>query len=116
MAAGLGRARPPGERFRESFASPGRSSRSSVAAFHHDAVGMVDDGGGLAAAGVLACATNAEARDQDEEGESEEFHRVGGNGETNLRDSCGDWPAFVAAQNATAECQLCDIRVTFRVF
>lgn len=77
---------------------------------------MIDCGGGLAATGVLACATNAEARDQDEEGESEEFHRVGGNGETNLRDSCGNWPASEAAQNATTKCQICDIRVTFSAF
>ena len=44
------------------------------------------------------------------------FIGFGGNGETNVRDSCGKYPASEAAQNATAKCQLCYICVTFSVF
>ncbi len=35
----------------------------------------MDGGGGFAATRVLTCTANAEARDQNKEGESEEFHR-----------------------------------------
>ena len=56
-------------------ASPGRRQPNLVTAFKHDAVGMAYGGCGFAATGALACAANAKGRDQNEEGESEEFHR-----------------------------------------
>jgi hypothetical protein len=83
---------------------------------------MVNQSGGFAATGVLTRAANAEARDQNEEGESEEFHVEGVGvrvtstfairavpGQT-WRTAKGRAPSD--AKTAIA-CQMCDIPVTF---